>query len=188
MSRIRFVFGIICITISIVLWYAHPVSATDFSEYWKATYFRVVKATRSGETSGNLCLGPAEWQVHGTVGTASFTETWRVGTYTIGDLTTRKDEGGWETSDGHTAFTDPADGHGFWNTTVGVAYSFDDNCVDDDRANDKPHLNMNPTGVYGGLVTDNNTWFDSWSLSDDLRGLRSMPKKWTIQGDITLAP
>lgn len=183
MSRVRFIFGTICVAMSIVLWYTHPVSATEFKEYWKATYFRVVKATRFGETSGNLCLGPATWAVHGTVGAASFTETWRVGTYerdkyAIDDYTTHKDESGWETSGK------------LLNQQVNVMYSFSEpqDCKDD-RSNDTAHIKMNPTGVYGGLVTNNDDQgLDSWSVQDDLLGLRSMPKKWTIQGEITQAP
>lgn len=171
-NSVRYTFGTICLAMALLV-NAYPVTATSFTEYWRATYFRVVKVARSdfNQTSGQLCLGPAEWKVEGTFGAQSFEETWRVGNYTNPDDVT-----GWTTSGNlSNAFATPT-------------YEFSDNCVDDDSISVE-RVRVVPTGVYGGFSTvgrGSGSWIDSWSFDDDVMGLRSMPNKWTINGTISL--
>ena len=167
MSKIRLYLGSLLTVLGLVVIIGTPpVSADALQEWWQATFFRAVRVTRAGQTTGWYCLGPAEWTVSGTVGTVTFSEVWRVG-----DYDQRSDDSGWLTS-------------GELYPAAGTSeYGYRSYCTDDETIN-KSQTAIQPTGLYGGLVTGNEGWIDSWDLSEDIFGVRSMPKKWTIKGEI----
>lgn len=153
-------------------------AATSYYEEWRATSYRTVRATRNGwpgtPSTGDYCLGPASWDVTGSVGTTNFRETWTV-------PTTRATSGWLDTQPRST------------EQIYSVNYDFSNECVDDDSRDALiGDFQVTTIGLYGGMISIgdggsvsnriNGDGLDSWNLDQDIQGVRSMPVRWHVEG------
>lgn len=189
---------VVLITATILLTAASARAATSFEETWQATRFltvhvyqegrdvhyptgdRVVIPDRTGTYPQGYCLGPAEWEVSGTLGTRQFAEVWRSGVSDRDDLYPPARLTGWRASD-RLISIDPKRN----------LYTFSDLCEINDAAAsrvgpDGGSLAFNPVGLYGWFGGGNQAGgFDTWDVKNDLHAASAYPILWQISGHIS---
>ena len=176
----RLSFSLFLIGISLLVFSAagNLEAATSYFEEWRATSYRTVRATRDNwpgtPSTGDYCLGPASWDVTGSVGTTNFTESWTV--------PTTRATSGWLDSQPRSA-----------DQIYTVTYDFSSDCIDDDSRDSLiGDFQITTIGLYGGMISIgdggsssnriNGDGLDSWNFDQDIQGVRSMPVKWHVEG------
>ncbi len=153
-------------------------AATSYFEEWQATSYRTVRATRDNwpntPSTGAYCLGPASWDVTGSVGTTNFSETWTV--------PVTRSSNGWLDTQARSN-----------DQIYTVSYDFSNDCVDDDSRDSLiGDFQITTIGLYGGMISIgdggsasnriNGDGLDSWNFDQDIQGVRSMPVHWHVEG------
>lgn len=137
-----------------------------------------------------FCLGPSKWAVTTVLNGQIFNETW-----TAGDWLDTQDQFGvhWvgNRRDGvsirYDFSTTCENNNGFaWQKEFKYTYQscMWGVCYDSEIINNSTPIQVHPTGLYGGLITHYGDTNVKWGLWLYKSGIRSIPTKWHVEGDI----